>query len=126
TLTEGKSSANKTNPRQPQCNYLQYHARPTPAGRRSMNLGSISVGSRADFEAMNRAIALHLLRPSLTGYSRLKRRRPHTATSRAAPICHAEPWFRAGGRVPRMHARHVLALWLTHTAAGSLSASQLR
>jgi NADPH:quinone reductase-like Zn-dependent oxidoreductase len=28
-----------------------------------MSLGSISVGSRADFEAMNRAIALHRLRP---------------------------------------------------------------
>jgi NADPH:quinone reductase-like Zn-dependent oxidoreductase len=30
---------------------------------RGITLGSISVGSRADFEAMNRAIALHLLRP---------------------------------------------------------------
>jgi len=28
-----------------------------------MTLGSISVGSRADFETMNRAIALHQLRP---------------------------------------------------------------
>lgn len=28
-----------------------------------MTLGSISVGSLADFEAMNRAIALHQLRP---------------------------------------------------------------
>jgi NADPH:quinone reductase-like Zn-dependent oxidoreductase len=30
---------------------------------RGITLGSISVGSRADFEAMNRAIALHRLRP---------------------------------------------------------------
>ena len=28
-----------------------------------MTLGSITVGSRADFEAMNRAIAQHRLRP---------------------------------------------------------------
>jgi NADPH:quinone reductase-like Zn-dependent oxidoreductase len=36
---------------------------PAPLGGRGMTLGSISVGSRADFEAMNRAIALHHLRP---------------------------------------------------------------
>ncbi len=30
---------------------------------RGITLGSITVGSRADFEAMNRAIALHRLRP---------------------------------------------------------------
>ena len=30
---------------------------------RGITLGSISVGSRADFEAMNRAIVLHHLRP---------------------------------------------------------------
>jgi len=30
---------------------------------RGITLGSISVGSRADFEAMNRAITLHRLRP---------------------------------------------------------------
>ena len=30
---------------------------------RGITLGSISVGSRVDFEAMNRAIALHRLRP---------------------------------------------------------------
>src|ERR1700760_4299099 len=30
---------------------------------RGITLGSISVGSRADFEAMKRAIALHRLRP---------------------------------------------------------------
>src|SRR4249920_3605793 len=30
---------------------------------RGITLGSISVGSRADFEAMNRALALHRLRP---------------------------------------------------------------
>ena len=32
-------------------------------GRRGITLGSISVGSRADFEAMNRAITQHQLRP---------------------------------------------------------------
>jgi NADPH:quinone reductase-like Zn-dependent oxidoreductase len=32
-----------------------------------ITLGSISVGSRADFEAMNRAIALHRLRPVIDG-----------------------------------------------------------
>jgi NADPH:quinone reductase-like Zn-dependent oxidoreductase len=36
---------------------------PMLLGGRGMTLGSISVGSRADFEAMNRAIALHRLRP---------------------------------------------------------------
>jgi NADPH:quinone reductase-like Zn-dependent oxidoreductase len=36
---------------------------PMLLGGRGMTLGSISVGSRADFEAMNRAIALHQLRP---------------------------------------------------------------
>ena len=36
---------------------------PLLLGGRGMTLGSISVGSRADFEAMNRAIALHCLRP---------------------------------------------------------------
>jgi NADPH:quinone reductase-like Zn-dependent oxidoreductase len=30
---------------------------------RGITVGAISVGSRADFEAMNRAIALHRLRP---------------------------------------------------------------
>ena len=30
---------------------------------RGITVGSISVGSRADFEAMNRAIAMHRLRP---------------------------------------------------------------
>ena len=30
---------------------------------RGITVGSISVGSRADFEAMNRAMALHRLRP---------------------------------------------------------------
>ena len=34
---------------------------------RGITLGSISVGSRADFEAMNRAIALHHLRPVIDG-----------------------------------------------------------
>jgi NADPH:quinone reductase-like Zn-dependent oxidoreductase len=32
---------------------------------RGITLGSISVGSRADFEAMNRAIAIHRLRPAI-------------------------------------------------------------
>ena len=36
---------------------------PLLLGGRGMTLGSISVGSRVDFEAMNRAIALHRLRP---------------------------------------------------------------
>ena len=36
---------------------------PLLLGGRGMTLGSISVGSRDDFEAMNRAIALHRLRP---------------------------------------------------------------
>src|SRR5229473_973737 len=36
---------------------------PLLLGGRGMSLGSISVGSRADFESMNRAIALHRLRP---------------------------------------------------------------
>jgi NADPH:quinone reductase-like Zn-dependent oxidoreductase len=36
---------------------------PLLLGGRGMTLSSISVGSRADFEAMNRAIALHRLRP---------------------------------------------------------------
>ena len=36
---------------------------PLLLGGRGMSLGSISVGSRADFEAMNRAIALHRVRP---------------------------------------------------------------
>jgi NADPH:quinone reductase-like Zn-dependent oxidoreductase len=36
---------------------------PLLLGGRGMSLGSISVGSRADFEAMNRAIAQHRLRP---------------------------------------------------------------
>jgi NADPH:quinone reductase-like Zn-dependent oxidoreductase len=33
------------------------------AGARVLALGSISVGSRVDFEAMNRAIEMHRLRP---------------------------------------------------------------
>ncbi len=36
---------------------------PLSLGGRGMSLGSISVGSRADFDAMNRAIAKHRLRP---------------------------------------------------------------
>ena len=41
---------------------IRDHARSNAAGR-GMTLGSISVGSRPDFETMNRAIALHRLRP---------------------------------------------------------------
>ena len=33
---------------------------------RGVTLGAISVGSRADFEAMNRAIALHRVRPVIS------------------------------------------------------------
>jgi NADPH:quinone reductase-like Zn-dependent oxidoreductase len=40
---------------------------PLLLGGRGMSLGSISVGSRADFEAMNRAIALHRVRPVIDG-----------------------------------------------------------
>jgi NADPH:quinone reductase-like Zn-dependent oxidoreductase len=36
---------------------------PLLLGGRGRTLGSISVGSRADFGAMNRAIALHRLQP---------------------------------------------------------------
>ena len=36
---------------------------PLLLGGRGMTLGSLSVGSRADFEAMDRALALHRLRP---------------------------------------------------------------
>jgi NADPH:quinone reductase-like Zn-dependent oxidoreductase len=36
---------------------------PLLLGGRGMTLGSISVGSCTDFEAMNRAISLHQLRP---------------------------------------------------------------
>ncbi len=32
---------------------------------RGITIGAISVGSRADFEAMNRAIAMHRLRPAI-------------------------------------------------------------
>ena len=36
---------------------------PLLLGGRGMTLGSISVGSRADFEAMNRALVLHRPQP---------------------------------------------------------------
>jgi NADPH:quinone reductase-like Zn-dependent oxidoreductase len=36
---------------------------PLPLSGRGITIGSISVGSRADFEAMNRAITQHRLRP---------------------------------------------------------------
>jgi hypothetical protein len=42
---------------------------------RGITLGAISVGSRADFEAMNRAIVMHRLRPVI---------------DRAFPVCRAE------------------------------------
>jgi len=38
---------------------------PLLLGGRGMTPGSISVGGRADFEAMNRAIALHRSRPAI-------------------------------------------------------------
>jgi NADPH:quinone reductase-like Zn-dependent oxidoreductase len=54
---------------------------------RGITLGSISVGSRADFETMNRAIVLHRLRAqSSTKYSHSPRRRKPTAISTAAAI----------------------------------------
>jgi len=40
---------------------------PLLLGGRGITLGAISVGSRADFEAMNRAITLHRLRPVIDG-----------------------------------------------------------
>jgi NADPH:quinone reductase-like Zn-dependent oxidoreductase len=49
---------------------------------RGITVGSISVGSHEDFEAMNRAIALHGLRPVI---DRTRPRRP-TDISRAAVI----------------------------------------
>src|SRR3954447_18390505 len=53
---------------------------------RGMTLGSISVGSRADFEAMNRALALHRLRPVIDRVSHSTRRLRPTAVSIAGPI----------------------------------------
>jgi NADPH:quinone reductase-like Zn-dependent oxidoreductase len=52
---------------------------------RGISVGAISVGSRADFEAMNRAIALHRLRPVI-GHSPSPRPRRPTGILRAAGI----------------------------------------
>ncbi len=53
---------------------------------RGITLGSISVGSRADFEAMNRAIALHRLRPVIDRTFRSPRLRRPIGISRGAAI----------------------------------------
>ncbi len=59
---------------------------PLLLGGRGMSLGSISVGSRADFVAMNRAIALHRLRPVVDRVCPFEKAPDATAISRAAPI----------------------------------------
>ena len=59
---------------------------PLLLGGRGMTLGSISVGSRADFEAMNRALALHRLRPVIDRVFPFDQAIEPTAISRAAPI----------------------------------------
>src|SRR5215469_11276551 len=48
---------------------------------RGITLGAISVGSRADFAAINRAIAMHHLHPGATGACGKPK-----ATPRAAPL----------------------------------------
>ena len=53
---------------------------------RGVTLGSISVGSRADFEVMNRAIALHRLRPVIDRAFPLPRPRQPIGISRDAAI----------------------------------------
>jgi NADPH:quinone reductase-like Zn-dependent oxidoreductase len=53
---------------------------------RGITVGAISVGSRADFEAMNRAIALHRLRPVIDRTFPFAEPRRPTAISRAAAI----------------------------------------
>ncbi len=45
------------------CRYRGQVSIPLSLTGRGITLGSISVGSRADFEAMNRAITMHRLRP---------------------------------------------------------------
>ena len=53
---------------------------------RGITVGAISVGSRADFEAMNRAITMHRLRPVIDRAFRSPRQRRPTVISRAAAI----------------------------------------
>src|SRR3954468_15515154 len=53
---------------------------------RGITLGSISVGRRADFEAMNRAIALHRLRAVIDRTFPFARPRQPIGISRAAAI----------------------------------------
>jgi NADPH:quinone reductase-like Zn-dependent oxidoreductase len=53
---------------------------------RGITLGSTSVGSRADFDAMNRATALHRLRPLIDRDFRSPRLRRPIGISRAAAI----------------------------------------
>jgi NADPH:quinone reductase-like Zn-dependent oxidoreductase len=53
---------------------------------RGITVGAISVGSRADFEAMNRAIALHHLRPVIDRTFPFAEAKAATAISRAAAI----------------------------------------
>ena len=62
---------------------------------RGITLGSISVGSRADFEAMNRAIALHRLRPVID------RTFPFAEANAASPFPRPRP-FRQGRDHTRM------------------------
>jgi NADPH:quinone reductase-like Zn-dependent oxidoreductase len=45
------------------CPSAKHFSDPLLLSGRGITLGSIGVGSRTDFEAMNRAIALHRLRP---------------------------------------------------------------
>jgi len=51
---------------------------------RGIALGSISVGSRADFEAMNRAIAMHGLHPVIDRTFTFAESKADTGISRVA------------------------------------------
>ena len=53
---------------------------------RGITLGSISVGSRADFETMNRAIAVHRLRPVIDRHFHSPRLRRPIGISRDTAI----------------------------------------